>query len=134
MDRGEAFDIIYLDFAKAFNKVPHWRLIKKLQAHGISGQLLEWVRSWLTNGKQRVVLIGKFSSWASTVGVPQGSVLSPLLFVIFIGNIDKAVSQVEIIKKLAAKELSPNRPRDRHAAGAGSVSVPHSFNPDPDSA
>ncbi len=61
VDRGEAFDIIYLD------KVPHKRLTMKLRAHGVTGHLLEWVKSWLANRRQRVVLNGKFSSWADVL-------------------------------------------------------------------
>ena len=76
IDEGNSADVIYLDFQKAFNKVPHARLICKLKAHDISGKILTWIENWLLNRKQRVVVNGKLS-WLIDVlsGVPQGSIL-----------------------------------------------------------
>jgi hypothetical protein len=58
IDAGKPFDV-YLDFAKAFDKVPRERLLEKLRAHGVQGRALNWIRSWLTGRKQRLVLNGK---------------------------------------------------------------------------
>ena len=76
-------DVIYLDFQKAFDKVPHGRLVSKLDAQ-IGGEILKWVENWLSERKQRVVLGGDFSEWRDILsGVPQGSVWGPLLFIIY---------------------------------------------------
>ena len=67
MDQGHAVDIVYLDFAKAFDKVPHIRLIMKCQGLGIRGKVLAWVAEWLRDRSQRVVLNGKASAWGRVI-------------------------------------------------------------------
>ena len=93
IDKGSPVDIIYLDFQKTFDKVPHQRLLLKLKAHGIRDGIIDWIEQWLTDRRQRVVVDGEVSNWKSVLSrVSQGSVLGPLLFLIYINDLDDNIT------------------------------------------
>ena len=104
LEQRSAVHCLLLDFAKAFDSVPHERLLIKLNSLGIRGEILTWLRFFLTERKQRVVINGTFSDWASvTSGVPQGTVLGPLLFLLYVNDLDSVVKHSTI--KLFADDV-----------------------------
>ena len=89
VDKGLPVDVVYLDFSKAFDKVPHSRLINKIKAHGIGSFIANWIESWLRNRYQRVVLNGYMSDWLPVLSaIQQGSVLGPILSIVYINDLD----------------------------------------------
>ena len=97
-NKSNPTDVVFLDFSKAFDSVPRKRLLLKLKRYGIGDALLLRFRNFLTNRRQRVAIRGTYSSWATVKsGVPQGNILGPILFLIYVSDISaKITSQIKL--------------------------------------
>ena len=104
VDNGKEVRVVFLDISKAFDRVWHRDLLHKLHSVGISGHLLKWFEHYLSERQQRVVINGKTSSYLKVpAGVPQGSILGPLLFLVYINDI---VSELNCSIRLFADDTS----------------------------
>ena len=98
----QTINLLILDFSKAFDTVPHRRLLHKIQHYGVEGLTNKWIGSWLCQRKQKVVLDGYSSEESSVIsGVPRGTVLGPLMFLIYVNDIADKISPQTRIKLFA---------------------------------
>ena len=108
MAKGEVVDTIYFDFAKAFDTVPHRRLLSKLSAYGIHGNIFRWIKCFLEGRTQVVKVNGVESESASVLsGIPQGSVLGPILFLIYINDLPDVVASNSLLYADDTKIMRP---------------------------
>ena len=109
LDEGLAVDIVYTDFQKAFDAVPHQRLLNKLEAYGLGPKVVEWVKGFLCGRLQSVSINGTMSTWKKvTSGIPQGTVMGPLCFLMYINDLpDEVITSNICMFADDAKVFSP---------------------------
>lgn len=116
MAKGKQTDVVVMDFSKAFDKVDHQRLILKLKRMGIDNKISNWIQAWLNNRSQKVVVDGHMSNSCPVLsGVPQGSVLGPCLFLIYINDMpDNLKSNVRLFADDTIVYLTTSSTTDCH--------------------
>ncbi len=111
LDTGGPVDVIFLDISKAFDRVPHKKLLERLKSVGVGQNFLAWAKAWLTNRRQRVRVGGEMSTGAAVLsGVPQGSVLGPIFFLVYIDSMGKNVPPSVSKSKFADDSKAGGRP------------------------
>ncbi len=122
VENGKEIRVIFLDISKAFDKVWHKGLIFKLKQCGISGKLLDWFEDYLSNRIQCIIINGQASDWGSiSSGVPQGSVLGPLLFLLFINDVTHVIRHCSV--RLFAEDTCLFIEVDNRAAAAENINT-----------